>query len=123
MKKHRNYEMAVKIGGDMAADTKHIFDDPARAEREEPDFTYYVDSWEQLERMLSKQKLSLLAFLVKNQREGASVCDTACSLDRRQSNVSRDLKELSKYKLVKLERKGRKVVATPTVRQINIVLE
>ena len=119
----RQKVMVVKIGGDFIKDTKRIFDAPARAEKEEPELTLYVDSWEQLQKILSKQKMSLLEYLIRRERENDSICETACSLGRKQSNVSRDLKELSKHGLVKLERKGRNVVARPTVRQISIVLE
>ncbi len=117
MKKEK--EVVLVIGGGPGKDIKKIFDNPAEAEKNEPDFVLYVDSVEQLSSILSAKKMSLLKYL--KDASGYNVNEIAIKMGRKQEAISRDLHVLEKCGLVQLRKKGKNVI--PEVRAREIVIK
>jgi len=91
---------------------------------EEGDFTYTRYIREELpphvaRKILKTRILELLDFLSKNKDIGVS--ELARSLGRSAPNVSRDLRFLARWKLVRLNEQGKKKTVEITARRIEIL--
>lgn len=82
----------------------------------------YLDSYDQLYRMLTPAKLDLLRYLIKTKfdKEGKSVSRIAGELKRKQEAISRDLHYLEGLRLVDLRKEGQKVIASTELETISI---
>ena len=69
---------------------------------------------------LSREALDLLAVLLR--KHPASVSELVELTGRAQPNVSRSLQLLARYRLIRLERKGRQVRAEPIAKAVRVDL-
>jgi predicted transcriptional regulator len=69
---------------------------------------------------LSREALDLLAVLLR--KHPASVTELVELTGRAQPNVSRSLQLLARYRLIRLERKGRQVRAEPIAKAVRVDL-
>lgn len=119
MRKNRE-TIVVKIGADYGKDLAKIFDNPAKAEKEEPDFTLYVDSFEHLASILTAKKLMLMKLISKD--KNLTIQKIAEKLGRKQEAISRDIHLLESFGLIKLNKEGTKVMPEMKAEQIAISL-
>ncbi len=103
--------LTIVIGGDMEKDEQAIWGDPEKA-MEQPQNMVYVDSYEELYRMLSPARLDLLRYLIRmnHSKQPKSVGTIAIELNRKQEAISRDLHFLTAFKLVELKKNKQMVL-------------
>lgn len=118
----RKNSLTILVGGDIESDYKELFSGKPLSEISQPQNTLYLESYEQLDRLLSPAKIDLFRFLVENQSEGKpkSVSQIAKELDRHQEAISRDINCLKKLGLVALKRFKQTVYAFPLYSSIEI---
>lgn len=115
----RKKELVIKIGGDMDADDRKLFQSSAFA-KSHPRNILYLDSFEQLHKLLTPSRFDLLRFLVEgNGKE--SVSEIAEQTNRKQEAISRDLGALSQLQLI--EKKRSQKTIQPKARYYRLVIE
>lgn len=114
--------ITIKIGGDMDKDDKELLTDIKKARQTTN--ILYLDSYEQLYKLLSPKKLDLLRYLIENQDEEKpkTVTQVATETKRQQEAISRDLHKLVNFGLVTLKKIGQTVYPIPRYQAINIQL-
>lgn len=122
MKGVRKNSLTILVGGDIEADYKELFSGKPLSEIAQPQNMLYLESYGQLDRLLSPAKIDLFRFLVENQPEGKpkSVSQIAKELGRHQEAISRDINYLKKLGLVALKRFKQTVYAFPLYSCIEI---
>ncbi len=114
-------KLVVFIGGDMEKDEKELLENPEKGVKQ-PKNALYLESYEQLNKMLSPKRMDLLWYLIEERKKGneKSVTEIAKSLNRKQEAISRDLHYLKGLKLVDLKKESKKVFAFTELESINI---
>jgi predicted transcriptional regulator len=106
-------KLTVIVGGDMDADERELLENPEKGMKQ-PRNVLYVNSFEQMERILSTKKLDLLRYLIRigQTKKKKSVSTIAEELNRKQEAISRDLHFLHGLQMVSLTREGQSVYAS-----------
>ncbi|MFH1234932.1 MAG: helix-turn-helix domain-containing protein [Candidatus Diapherotrites archaeon] len=114
--------MAIVIGGSADLDLKELFSGKPLAEIMQPGNCLYLESYEQLDRLLSPARMDLLRYLMASQsgEKPKSVSEIARALKRHQEAVSRDVNYLKARGLVALKRVKQTVYAMPAFSEIEI---
>jgi len=114
--------LVVTIGGDMEKDERELLENPEKAILRQPHNALYLDSYDQLYRMLSPKKLDLLRYLIEKRKAitQKTVGQIAQDLHRKQEAVSRDLHYLQHLKLVGLRKEKQTVFASTDLESIQI---
>lgn len=110
--------LTIKVGGDMDKEVEQTLAEPGKAEKNS--LTFYVSSFEQLYRIFSPSKLDLLKYLMERRKQ--TINEIAKGLGRKQEAISRDIHELEKHELVKLEKKGLFVFASTPFNAFKILI-
>ncbi len=113
-------ELTIYIGGDMDKDERELLETPKGLDQ--PTNILYLDSYEQLDHLLSPKKLDLLRYLIQENKKGGekSVGEIASELNRQQEAISRDLHYLKNLKLVDLRKVSQTVYPHTEFQSINI---
>ncbi len=112
--------LTIIVGGNMEDDEDRLFTDP-HAWKTHPRNVFYVNSYEQLHRLLSPAKLDLLKQLMSyNPSEAKEVGAIAQKTNRKQTAISRDLHQLATMNLVELKKLGKNVLVTTPFKSIEI---
>jgi len=80
---------------------------------------YYVDTYEEVSKLLSPKNLELLK-LIASLSEWRSVGEIAKKSNRKQEAISRDIKKLKKNGFIETKKEGRKTIVTPKYSKIII---
>ncbi|PIN85789.1 MAG: hypothetical protein COV47_00145 [Candidatus Diapherotrites archaeon CG11_big_fil_rev_8_21_14_0_20_37_9] len=115
-----NKVLTIVIGGNMEEDEKQLRED---TDANQPQNILYLESYEQLNKLLSPAKLDLLRFIIQLSNDGLdkSVSQIAKELNRKQEAISRDLQQLKGLKLVDMRRINRIVIPSTEYDSINIL--
>ncbi|MFH1752060.1 MAG: hypothetical protein ABH821_03940 [archaeon] len=111
--------LEIRIGRDFARDMGELVEHPEKLAKE-PDHTIYIKNIEMLESLVSKRKLNLLKFIINNKKLTVNLI--ARKLKRKQEAISRDLRTLQFYGLIKTKKVGRNVYPEATCKKIIINL-
>jgi len=111
--------LTIIIGGDMEKDWDNLL---SNKQTKQPASVLYVESFEQLNKLLSPMRLDLFNYLISAQGElkPKSVSQIAEMLNRHQEAISRDIGQLAALKLVILKKIKQAVYAYPNYDSINI---
>ena len=114
--------LTIYIGRDIDSDYKELFSDKPLEEINQPRNSLYLDSYEQLDKLLSPKRMDLLRYLIETQagKKPKSVSQIAKELDRHQEAISRDMGQLRKLGLVAFKKKKQNVYAVPAYSCIEI---
>lgn len=98
--------LTILIGGDMESDYKELFSKKPLKDITQPKNMLYLDSYEQLDKLLSPKKIDLLRYLIEAQEadKPKSISDIAKALNRHQEAISRDINQLKNLGFVTLKR-------------------
>jgi len=124
MEHKRDKGLTIIIGGDMEADYKELLSGKALKGIKQPKNTLYLESYEQLDKLLSPKKMDLFRYLVEAQSEEKpkSITEIAKALNRHQEAISRDMVSLKKVGLVILKKLKQTVYVLPKYSHISIML-
>lgn len=114
--------LTILIGQDIESDYKELFSGRPISKISQPQNAIYLDSYEQLNKLLSPMKIDLFRYLVEVQSESKpkSISQIAKALDRHQEAISRDISQLKKLGLVTLKRFKQTIYALPLYSCIDI---
>ncbi len=114
--------LTILIGGNMEADFKELFSRKPLKEIRQPKNTLYLNSYEQLNKLLSPKRMDLLHYLIEFQsgKKPKSVSRIAKELNRHQEAISRDINYLKNLGLVSLKKFRQTVYALPIYSKVNI---
>ncbi|MEK6902430.1 MAG: hypothetical protein AABX02_02475 [archaeon] len=117
--------LTIIIGGDMERDERALFSNPEKASLEQPENALYMNSYEQLNTILSPARLDLLRYLIRNKRLRGlkSVGQIAKELNRKQEAISRDLHYLHGLNYVNLKKEKQTVYASTEFEDIAIQMQ
>lgn len=119
MGKYTNEPLTIIIGGDDDKDLDDLF---SGRRLNQPKNILYLDTFEDLDDLLSPKRMELLHYLMKNQ-DGElpkSVSVIAKDTKRFQEAISKDIKHLVKLGLVKVTKEKQSVYAYPNFKEIII---
>lgn len=118
----KSKKLTILIGGDMEADFEELFLGKNFEEIAQAKNTLYLDSYEQLNKLLSPKRMDLLRYIMETQttKKQKSVSEIAKEVHRHQEAISRDISHLKKLGLVVLKRVKQTVYAIPTYSCIDI---
>ena len=114
--------LTIVIGGDMGKDEEDLLKKPLGQIKQTSNMLY-LDSYEELYKILSPAKLDLLHYLIKKAngvKDEKGVSEIAKDLRRKQEAISRDLHYLKAFGLVDLQKSGQKVVASTQLNNVCI---
>jgi predicted transcriptional regulator len=122
MTKKKSKALSILIGGDIKGDYKELFSGKPITEILQPRNTLYLESYEQLDKLLSPKRMDLLRHLMERQinQKPESVSQLAKVLNRHQEAISRDVSYLKKIGLVILKQVKQTVYAFPLYTSIDI---
>lgn len=114
--------LTILVGADMDSDFKQLFSGKPISEIKQAKNALYLDSFEQLSRLLSPKRIDLLRYLKNTQgsKRRKSVSEIAKKLNRHQEAVSRDVNYLKALGFVSLKRVKQSVYAMPAFNSIKI---
>ena len=114
--------LTILIGQDIDSDYKELFSGRPIGKIAQPQNAIYLDSYEQLNKLLSPMKIDLFRYLIEVQSESKpkSISQIAKALDRHQEAISRDISHLKKLGLVTLKRFKQTIYALPAYSCIDI---
>ncbi len=114
-------KLVVFINKSMEKDEKELLENPKKGFNQ-PKNALYLDSFDQLNKMLSPKRIDLLWYLIEERKKGheKSVSELAKSLNRKQEAISRDLHYLKSLKLVELKKSSQTVFAFTDLEGIDI---
>lgn len=120
----KNRALTIYIGGDMEKDEKELSENPKEGLKQ-PQNTLYLDSYGQLNNILSPARIDLLRCLIKGQRNGGqkSVGEIAAHLKRKQEAISRDVHYLKNLKMLGMRKERQTVYVYTDFDSINIEIE
>ncbi|MBU0662688.1 MAG: helix-turn-helix domain-containing protein [Candidatus Diapherotrites archaeon] len=121
MKKEKT--LTIIIGGDMEADYDELlFSKKPLGEINQPKNALYLDSYAQLDKLLSPRRMDLLRHLMETQskKKPKSVSQIARELNRKQEAISRDITRLKFMGMVVLKKVKQAVYAMPAYSGIDI---
>ena len=103
---NKKNSLTILIGGDIESDYNELFSKKQLKEITQPRNTLYLDTYEQLDKLLSPKRIDLLRYLIKTQEvdKPKSISEIAVALNRHQEAISRDVNQLKKLGLVMLKR-------------------
>ena len=114
-------KLIIKIGADKMKELKDVFENPKKyASPNTP--TLFLDTSEDLYRLLSPQRLELLRRLIKYQSEKKTIGELAKELGRKQEAISRDASFLAMHQMIKKIKKKRQVYLKPLYKSLDIRL-
>ncbi len=113
--------LCIMVGGDYDKD----FDDLLNGRidlKQHPKNMIYLDTFAQLNKLLSPSRLDLLNYLieVQNTENPESLSKIAHELKRKQEAISRDIKQLHNLGLIVLKKVKQTVYAIPNYQSIEI---
>ncbi len=111
--------LIIKIGYDMRADIKQVFDAPQKAAH--GSHALYLRSTKDLQEILSPKRLELLQHIIESR--GESVNDASKKLKRKQEAVSRDAGILAFHGLISKKKKAQKTLLEPNYDCLQINLK
>jgi predicted transcriptional regulator len=116
--------LTILIGANEEADIKELFSGKPINEIIQPKNILYLDSFEQLYKLLSPAKLDLLRFLIEYSpnKKPKTVSEIANGLNRHQEAISRDLGQLKQLGLIERKQIKQTVFAQAKIKSINIKL-
>jgi len=114
--------LTIIIGGDMDLDLNELFSGKPLTDLIQSKNTLYLESYAQLNKLLSPAKLDLFHYLLETQFEDKpkSISEIAKDLQRHQEAISRDIAQLKGLGLVLLKKFKRTVYAIPMYSSIDI---
>lgn len=117
--------LTIIIGGDVDKDYEELLSAKSLKEIKQPKNILYLESYEQLDRLLSPKKIDLLLYLIKTQNSDnpESISGIAKKLNRHQEAISRDVRYLHKLGLVSLTQMKQTVYAFSKYSKISIQLK
>lgn len=122
MKTHKEKTLTILIGQDIESDYKELFSRKPLNEITQPRNALYLDSYTQLDKLLSPKRMDLLRYLMETQTKSKpkSVSQIAKELHRHQEAISRDIGCLKRLGFVALKRFKQTVYALPLYSSIDI---
>ena len=116
--------LTIIVGGDAEADYNELFSKKPLARINQPRNSLYLETYSQLDRLLSPAKMDLLRYLMETQsaEKPKSISEIARDLKRHQEAISRDVNYLKNLGLVVLKRFKQTVYALPLYTGIDIRL-
>ena len=122
--KKNDRALTIIIGGDMESDYDELFSAKPLKEIKQAKNTLYLESYLQLNKLLSPQKMDLLRYLIEEQSEQKpkSVSEIATELNRHQEAISRDIAGLKNLGFVFLKKFKQTVYVLPFYSKVNIEL-
>jgi len=115
--KMKEEPLTIIIGGDFDKDLDALMN----GNLNQPKNVLYLKSYQQLLELLSPKKIDLLRELAKTQPY--TVCELAKKTKRKQTAISRDIKELRKKGFIKTHKEGQKTKITPIFKKIEITIQ
>ncbi|MDO8648094.1 MAG: helix-turn-helix domain-containing protein [Candidatus Diapherotrites archaeon] len=114
--------LTITIGADMDSDFNELFSDKPFSEIKQAKNMLYLESYAQLNKLLSPKRMDLLKYLMEHQsaEKPQSIGQIAKELNRHQEAISRDINQLKKLGLVALKRFKQTIYAIPEYSSINI---
>ena len=114
--------LTIFVGYDIESDYKELFSSKPISLVAQPKNAVYLDTYEQLDRLLSPAKIDLFRYLVEVQskEKPKSISQIAKALGRHQEAISRDIGQLTKLGLVALKRFKQTAYALPLYSGIDI---
>ncbi|MFH0954712.1 MAG: HTH domain-containing protein [Candidatus Micrarchaeota archaeon] len=122
--KKNDRALTIIIGGDMESDYEELFSAKPLKEIKQAKNMLYLESYGQLDKLLSPQKMDLLLYLIEEQTEQKpkSVSEIAAELNRHQEAISRDIASLKNLGFVFLKKFKQTVYVLPFYSKVNIEL-
>ena len=122
MRMDKKNTLTILIGGDIESDYKELFSKKPLKEITQPKNMLYLDTYEQLDKLLSPKKMDLLRYLIESQETDnpKSISEIAKDLNRHQEAISRDINQLKKLGFVMLKRFKQTIYAFPQYSCIDI---
>ncbi len=114
--------LCIAIGRDMESDFKELFSKKPLSEIDQAENMLYLDSYEQLDKLLSPKKMDLLRYLMEEQtpEKPRSITQIAKALHRHQEAISRDIASLKNLGMVLLKKTKQTVYVLPAYAKVNI---
>jgi len=114
--------LTIIVGGNAESDFGELFSGKHLSEIKQPRNALYLDSFEQLNKIVSPKRMDLLRYLMDADSENnpKSVSQIAIELGRHQEAISRDIATLRKLGLVMLKKIKQTVYVIPQYNCINI---
>ena len=114
--------LTILIGGDIESDYKELFSRKPLKEITQSKNMLYLDTYEQLDKLLSPTKIDLFRYLIEVQSEEKpkSISQIAKALGRHQEAISRDVSYLKKLGLITLKRFKQTIYALPIYTGLDI---
>lgn len=100
-------KLVFKIGGDFLRDAREAFEHPNPSTA--GTHTVYVKDAEQIQKILSPERINLLVRMLAYGKKDRSISEIATELNRKQEAISRDLTILEKNGLIIKTRVGQRV--------------
>ncbi len=122
MKKNDKETLEIVIGGNFDKDFDNLIKGKLNLSKH-PKNVIYLDSFEQLNKILSPKKLDLFNYLTETQDEKNTESLTKISqkLQRKQEAISRDIKQLNMLGLIVLKKVKQTIYAIPKYKRIKII--
>lgn len=119
---NRKRTLAIIVGGDIDSDYDELFSGKPLNEIAQPRNALYLDSFEQLHKLLSPKRLDLLRHIMETQSgvKPKSVSEIATELGRHQEAISRDITSLKNLGLIAIKRFRQTAYALPEYSRIEI---
>jgi len=114
--------LTILIVGDIESDYKELFSKKPLKEIVQSKNTLYLESYEQLDKLLSPKRIDLLRYLIEVQKadKPKSISDIAKALNRHQEAISRDINHLKNLGFVTLKRFKQTIYAFSLYSSIDI---
>ncbi len=120
--KQKETILNIIIGGDFNKDFEDLLQGKKIALSQTKN-AIYLNSFEQLNKLLSPKKLDLLNYLIetKVEKNPKSITTIAKELNRKQEAISRDIKQLSNLGVIIIKKIKQTVYAIPKYHSIQII--
>lgn len=112
-------EIEIRIGRDFAKDMGYLVDHPEEIKGGRK--IIYVDSLEKLASIITAERFKLAQFIAEHGK--MSINEIAQKLGRKREAVSRDLRKLHDFGLIKFDKKAQKVYPKVTATELKIQLK
>ena len=113
--------LKIMIGGDFNKEMDDLINGKINLNTH-PTNIIYLDSFAQLDKLLSPARLDLFKYLLKTQntKNPESLTQIAKELQRKKESISRDIKQLNNTGLISLKKVKQTVYAMPNFKSIEI---
>lgn len=121
MSKKKSQVLQIIIGGNYDKDFKNLLTGKVDLKKHSKNIIY-LNSFEQLNKLLSPAKLDLLKYLIdfQDEKKPESLSKISKELKRKQEAISRDIKQLNNLGLIVLKKVKQSVYALPNYKSIEI---